>query len=352
MSSFRSGERSDHPVRQYSPSMNSRARGIVIGTVLADVVIWVIWLLLTLAANGGMSVSVPFITTLFGIGLCVRVIRDARPKAAGPIVDADGQGLPMDVTRRRQSRAVLLTSAVATSVGGLALIVIGGLAVRHAHQNHSGTHALQAARLKQANGELGSGVLLLLLSLVLWLVTWWQVHRKPTPLTVQPSGSVVDAGSASSTRARKALSPRTLAIYAGVRVLGLFVIVGMGIWLVIGGWHGRSLTRPISGGVTTTGHVVKVVINQGKSTTYAAVVEFHTSKGVAERFQGQFGSNRPVIGSAATVSYSASDPTDAHDLTDNPDSWKWPFFTGVFVLVIGISVLAFVGTVLVRRRSA
>lgn len=134
-----------------------------------------------------------------------------------------------------------------------------------------------------------------------------------------------------------------------LRVLCLPVLAGMlwmGLSLVASGNDTRTRSRPVPGGVTTTGAVIDVETVEGKNRpTYRAVVEFADQDGRRHTFDVPTGERRPTVGVEAEVSYDPQDPGRASDLTTAPDVWKWPFYTGL--LTVGTVVVVLLVVILV-----
>lgn len=304
-----------------------------------------------LVGGGSMSIAVPLISTGFTSAMYVLLRRRSRPARAGDLQPGNavtGQSNP-GLKRWTSSRATALALAILSSLGSIVLFVVGGVTQHRLHQHHTEPHSAWLRELRHANILIGDGFFLLLFALAMWFAFWWRTRRRGT--VPRLSSNITALSATASQSLRRSPSPRVILVSKVIQGLVPFFILGMGIWGLVGGWHDRALTRPIQGGVTTTGRVVEVVTYQGKGTTYAAVVEFHTQQGTTQRFQGEFGSGRPTVGSSSTVSYDPAHPNDAHDLTDNPGSWKWPFFTGLFATVLGVLVGAGQLTVILRRRK-
>ena len=136
-----------------------------------------------------------------------------------------------------------------------------------------------------------------------------------------------------------------------VRCVGIAFVTGMGVWLMVGAVHNRSLERPIHGGLTTTGSVVSFTTSAGTSSDYyRPLVRFQDRSGHTYTVTGVSTSTRPEIGDTATISYNPSKPGAGHDLSDTGYVWQWPFFTGLSIVVIGLLVAVLIAVVLVRRR--
>lgn len=114
-------------------------------------------------------------------------------------------------------------------------------------------------------------------------------------------------------------------------------LVGVGLWLAIAGWQQRSLRQPIPGGLGATGHIVGVNVNRDSLTNpYTAVVQFRDESGKLIQFTPPATSYRPEIGTSVAVSYSASHPEHAHDLSVHGTTWQWAFYAGVAVGLAGL----------------
>jgi len=122
--------------------------------------------------------------------------------------------------------------------------------------------------------------------------------------------------------------------------------------LLIEGLAWRSRTQPIDGGVTTTGRVVEVFVDEGArgGATYRAEVEYVDAAGGRHTITNKAGDQEPALNSAVQISYDPDDPTRAHDLTTGKGVWKWPFWTGVLLLVMAASALGG-GLLALRHRK-
>ena len=141
-----------------------------------------------------------------------------------------------------------------------------------------------------------------------------------------------------------------------VRLIGPALVVTAatvaGIWLTVTGWQQRTLVQPVPGGLTAIGHVVDYKTHTYKGSSFAAVVQFEAEDGQSVLITAPSTVHRPVIGSAATVSYRLLDPWHGHDLSVPGWTWQWPFFTGVVIDLLVAALLGHAAVTLVRFRRA
>jgi len=108
----------------------------------------------------------------------------------------------------------------------------------------------------------------------------------------------------------------------------------------------------VSGGVATVGTVIGVhSLNTGRGMAYAPVVEFTDTSGQRIVFVPPTSSTYPQVGSSAQVSYSPTDPSGAHDLSNSAGAWAWPFFTGVCFLLLALVWYLFLASAVRRNRA-
>jgi hypothetical protein len=111
-------------------------------------------------------------------------------------------------------------------------------------------------------------------------------------------------------------------------------------------------SRPVSGGVAAVGTVIRVhAVNTGRGWVYAPVVEFTDTGGQRIVSVPPTSSTFPQVGSTARVSYSPTDPTGAHDLSNSAGAWAWPFYTGVFILLLALVWYLFLAWAIRRNRA-
>ena len=134
---------------------------------------------------------------------------------------------------------------------------------------------------------------------------------------------------------RQPPSPRALAIR--LRLFGGFVVlVYVGAWLLLSaGLHTRSLGQPISGGVRTSGVVVRERITHEKGSSYRLIILFLDASGRRTEFDGAPRPSPAGIGGRVPVSYDPSDPSDAHDLASN-STWLFQFGAGSVSLLVAL----------------
>jgi hypothetical protein len=140
-----------------------------------------------------------------------------------------------------------------------------------------------------------------------------------------------------------------------VRLAGpvLILVAGLvaGVWLMLSGLHERSLVQPVPGGQTAIGHIVDYKVHSYEGRSYAAIVQYEAADGQAVTITAPWTAHKPVIGSAATVSYPLLDPWHGHDLSVPGWTWQWPFLTGILfnLLVAALFAHAAVNTVRFAR---
>jgi Protein of unknown function (DUF3592) len=158
-------------------------------------------------------------------------------------------------------------------------------------------------------------------------------------------------GPASNVKPGAVTSRRQRQTHPKLAIALLCFITVMGVYLIVGGLHRRHQLTAVSGGIVATGTVIGVrVDDSGSQGLYAPVVVFSTTSGRRIEFTAPTGTSRPAVGSSAQVSYSPQDPSQAHDLSDLDASWRWPFYTGLFVLVFDVLLVLVVARSLLRRR--
>lgn len=148
----------------------------------------------------------------------------------------------------------------------------------------------------------------------------------------------------------------TLPTRATVLLLCLVTTVttaAIAVPLIVAGLRWKDELKPIGGGVSTTGRVVKVITDEGSRknrVTYRAVVEYADSEGVTHQMTNKAGDEPPYVGEVVQVSYDPADPTRAHNLTTGKGSANWPLGTGIFIIGFSVVVDLIVGVVVWRER--
>ncbi|MCW2812933.1 MAG: hypothetical protein JWN84_388 [Nocardioides sp.] len=139
-----------------------------------------------------------------------------------------------------------------------------------------------------------------------------------------------------------------LVVVAAVSTL----VCGMAAVLVSTGIDRRHESRPVPGGVTTTGTVTAVEQEQsGKGPVWFAVAEYVDDRGRRHTTRSSAGDEEPRVGAQVRISYDPERPEVAHDLTTGADIWKYQFYGGVVLLVLtAVTVPLGVRVLVVRRR--
>lgn len=138
-----------------------------------------------------------------------------------------------------------------------------------------------------------------------------------------------------------------------VPVAACAAVATMAVWLLVAGWHDRSLTKPEPGWTQTRGTVVGIYSHRVRGMVYAPVIAFTDPAGGRHVFRAPTSSDAsPPVGSTVSVAYNPAKPADAHDLSATPASWEWPFYTGLLLLVLcGAATVLGVRTRMVLRRQ-
>lgn len=125
----------------------------------------------------------------------------------------------------------------------------------------------------------------------------------------------------------------------------------MFVWLLVGGWHDRAMTKIVPGWVRTSGTVVDIYSHRERGMVYAPVIAFTDPSGGRHVFRASTSSDAsPPVGSTVRVAYNPAKPAEAHDLSATPASWEWPFYTGLFGFAMCAAATALGTRTLIRRR--
>jgi hypothetical protein len=129
----------------------------------------------------------------------------------------------------------------------------------------------------------------------------------------------------------------------------LFVGFAVSMWATVVGLHTRSLERPVSGGIATTGTVIGYRVVQEWEDDYRPVVAFTDADGQRIVFSAPALRTPPTVGRVVSVSYDPRHPATAHDLSDTA-LWREQFYVGLFGLAVCMSMILVIGRLSARRR--
>lgn len=150
------------------------------------------------------------------------------------------------------------------------------------------------------------------------------------------------------TTQRRALSPRSRRLRKTIGVTMLLVGFAVSVWATVIGLHTRSLERPVSGGIATTGTVIGHRVVREWEDDYRPVVAFTDAESQRIVFSAPALRMPPTVGRVVSVSYDPRHPATAHDLSDTA-LWREQFYVGLFGLAVCISMILVIGWLSARR---
>ena len=130
------------------------------------------------------------------------------------------------------------------------------------------------------------------------------------------------------------------------------VLVTFGISQIRAGIDWKAEKQPLAGGVLAEGRYVDVIKDGGKrGRTYRAECVYYDTAGKPHGIISRSGRTPPDTTGVVRISYDPADPVRARDLTTGKDAWRFPYWTGIALVVAGgLTLIGFVSS-LVRRRS-
>jgi hypothetical protein len=120
-------------------------------------------------------------------------------------------------------------------------------------------------------------------------------------------------------------------------------LVPVAVVLLVGGafllhvvWHERDRSRPLHGGVTTTGIVAGYATGPGPRLTYRAAIIFTTADGQRVEYLETSKRLRPSIGKRVRVSYNPAHPTAVHKTVISVQTLLVQSFPAWVMLLMGV----------------
>lgn len=133
------------------------------------------------------------------------------------------------------------------------------------------------------------------------------------------------------------------------------VFAAFGVFFVVSGYNGWAAVQPIAGGTAATGTIVSVVNGEncgrtGCSPNWTPTIRFETSNGGSRTFVGPTYNSQVNVGQNVKVSYDATNPAVAHDVSASAGNGLLLIGVGVFAAVLGLGSFV-LGLEAIHRRT-